>query len=61
MNLAARYITDRFLPDKAVDVIDEAAAMRKIEMESLPAEIDKVRRGVTSLEVEKTDLANACG
>jgi len=61
VNLAARYITDRFLPDKAVDVIDEAAAMRKIEMESLPAEIDKVRRGVTSLEVEKTALANESG
>jgi len=58
VNLSSRYITDRFLPDKAVDVIDEAAAMRKIEMESLPAEIDKVRRENISLEVEKAALLN---
>ena len=58
VNLSARYITDRFLPDKSVDVIDEAAAMRKIEMESLPAEIDKIRREVTSLEVERTALTS---
>ena len=58
VNLSARYITDRFLPDKAVDVIDEAAAMRKIEMESLPAEIDRLRREIISLEIEKTSLLN---
>lgn len=61
VNLSARYIADRFLPDKAVDVIDEAAAMRKIEMESLPAEIDKIRKEITSLEVEKTALLNENG
>ena len=55
-NLSARYITDRFLPDKAVDVIDEAASARKIESESLPAEIDKIRREVTKLEVERAAL-----
>lgn len=56
VNLSARYITDRFLPDKAVDVIDEAASARKIEAESLPSEIDKTRREVTSLEIEKAAL-----
>ncbi len=58
VNLSARYITDRFLPDKAVDVIDEAAAMRKIEMENLPSEIDRLRREITSLEIEKTSILN---
>jgi ATP-dependent Clp protease ATP-binding subunit ClpB len=56
VNLSARYISDRFLPDKAVDVIDEAASARKIESESLPTEIDKVRREITNLEVEKAAL-----
>ncbi|HVN26607.1 MAG TPA: AAA family ATPase [Candidatus Paceibacterota bacterium] len=53
VNLSARYITDRFLPDKAVDLIDEAAAARRLESESLPKEIDGVRREITKLEVEK--------
>jgi len=57
VNLSARYISDRFLPDKAVDLIDEAAAARRLETESLPSEIDKVRRGLTRLEVEKSALA----
>ena len=57
VNLSARYITDRFLPDKAVDLIDEAAAARRLESESLPKEIDKVRREITRLEVEKQALA----
>lgn len=56
VNLSARYISDRFLPDKAVDVIDEAGAMRKLEMESLPSEIDKIRREITNLEIEKAAL-----
>jgi len=56
VNLSARYISDRFLPDKAVDLIDEAAAARRLESESLPAEIDKVRREITKLEVEKSAL-----
>src|SRR3989344_1542582 len=61
VNLAARYITDRFLPDKAVDVIDEAAAMRKIEMESLPAEIDKIRREITRREIERSAISQESG
>ena len=57
VNLSARYISDRFLPDKAVDLIDEAAAARRLETESLPSEIDKVRRSLMRLEVEKSALA----
>ncbi len=57
VNLSARYITDRFLPDKAVDVIDEASAMRRLEFESLPRDIDQVRREVTALEIEKAALS----
>ncbi|MDP3901604.1 MAG: AAA family ATPase [bacterium] len=56
VNLSARYITDRFLPDKAIDLIDEASAARKLETESLPREIDKVRREITRLEIEKSAL-----
>lgn len=58
VNLSARYITDRFLPDKAVDLIDEAAAARRMESESLPKEIDRVRHEITRLEVEKQALLN---
>ena len=61
VNLSARYITDRFLPDKAVDLIDEAAAARRLESESLPKEIDKVRREITRLEVEKQALTKETG
>ncbi len=57
VNLSARYISNRFLPDKAVDVIDEAAAMRKLEIESLPTDITKARKEITSLEVEKAALS----
>jgi ATP-dependent Clp protease ATP-binding subunit ClpB len=53
VNLSARYITDRFLPDKAVDLIDEAAASRRLDSESLPKEIDKIRRDITRFEVER--------
>ena len=56
VNLSARYISDRFLPDKAVDLIDEAAAARRLESESLPSEIDRIRREITRLEVEKSAL-----
>jgi ATP-dependent Clp protease ATP-binding subunit ClpB len=56
VNLSARYITDRFLPDKAVDLIDEAAAARRLESESLPKEIDVIRREITRLEVEQQAL-----
>ena len=56
VNLSARYITNRFLPDKAVDLVDEAAAARRLETESLPQNIDKLRRSITRLEVEKQAL-----
>ncbi len=56
VNLSSRYITDRFLPDKAIDLIDEAAAARRLETESLPSEIDKIRREMTKLEIEKSAL-----
>lgn len=61
VNLSARYITDRFLPDKAVDLIDEAAAARRLESESLPKEINKLRREVTRLEVERQALLKENG
>lgn len=56
VNLSARYITDRFLPDKAVDLIDEAAAARRLETESLPSDIEKIRRKITGLEIERSAL-----
>jgi ATP-dependent Clp protease ATP-binding subunit ClpB len=58
VNLSSRYISDRFLPDKAVDLIDEAAAGRRLESESLPQEIDKIRREITRLEIEKSAVIN---
>jgi ATP-dependent Clp protease ATP-binding subunit ClpB len=58
VNLSARYITDRFLPDKAVDLIDEATAALRLETESLPQEIEKARREITRLEVERQALTN---
>lgn len=57
VNLSARYISDRFLPDKAVDLMDEAAAARRLETESLPGEIDKARRAIMRLEIEKSAIA----
>ncbi len=57
VNLSARYIADRFLPDKAVDVVDEAAAARRLESESLPSELDRIRRELTRLEVERQAIA----
>ena len=54
--LSSRYITDRFLPDKAIDLIDEAAAKLRIEIDSLPAEIDDLERRSTQLEIEKEAL-----
>ncbi|MBI5221051.1 MAG: AAA family ATPase [Candidatus Liptonbacteria bacterium] len=61
VNLAARYITDRYLPDKAVDVIDEAAAARRLESESLPKEIEQIRQETTRLEVERQALSKESG
>jgi len=57
VNLSARYITDRFLPDKAVDLIDEAAAARRLESDSTPAQIEKLRREITRLEIERSALS----
>src|SRR3989344_1284790 len=61
VNLSARYITDRFLPDKAVDLIDEAAAARRLETESLPRQIDQMRRQITQLEIERSALQKEQG
>ena len=54
--LSDRYITDRFLPDKAIDLVDEACAMIKTEIDSLPSELDELRRAVMRLEIEETAL-----
>ena len=54
--LSDRYITDRFLPDKAIDLVDEAASRLKMEIESTPADIDRVERRLTQLEIEKQAL-----
>ena len=54
--LSDRYITDRFLPDKAIDLIDEAASRLRIEIDSMPTEIDEVERRVVQLEIEKQAL-----
>lgn len=59
--LSARYITDRFLPDKAIDLIDEAASGIKIEAESMPAELDNMRRRLTQLEIEQAAIKKEKG
>jgi len=55
--LSHRYITDRFLPDKAIDLVDEACAMLRTEMDSMPAELDELTRRTTRLEIEEAALA----
>ncbi|MDP2734928.1 MAG: AAA family ATPase [bacterium] len=55
-NLAARYISDRFLPDKAVDLMDEAMSSLRLEMESEPAELDSLKRHIQKLEIEQEAL-----
>jgi ATP-dependent Clp protease ATP-binding subunit ClpB len=55
--LSQRYITDRFLPDKAIDLVDEAGSRLRTEIDSLPAEIDTVERRIVHLEIEKRALA----
>lgn len=52
--LSDRYLTDRFLPDKAIDLVDEATAALRIEMDSLPEELDKLERRMRQLEIERT-------
>ena len=54
--LSHRYISDRFLPDKAIDLIDEAASRLRIEIDSMPVEVDEVERKVTQLEIERQAL-----
>src|SRR5947207_5242901 len=54
--LSNRYITDRFLPDKAIDLVDEAASLRRVELDSTPAELDEVNRRVMQLEIEREAL-----
>jgi ATP-dependent Clp protease ATP-binding subunit ClpB len=56
VNLSARYITDRYLPDKAVDLIDEAASALKISLESMPPELEETNRKIMRLEIEKEAL-----
>ncbi|MSR44202.1 MAG: ATP-dependent chaperone ClpB [Phycisphaerales bacterium] len=56
VELSHRYISDRFLPDKAIDLLDEAASRLRIENDSMPAELDAIRRNITRLEIEKAAL-----
>ena len=58
VSLSGRYINDRFLPDKAIDLIDEAAATVRTEIDSMPAELDEVSRRVMQLKIEKEALSN---
>ncbi len=57
VKLSSRYITDRFLPDKAVDLVDEAAAALRMQIDSLPEELDKLKRELMKLEIEKRALS----
>lgn len=61
VNLSVRYITDRFLPDKAIDLIDEAAASARIEIDSMPYALDEVKRKITQLEIELAALKKEKG
>ena len=61
VNLSNRYISDRFLPDKAIDLMDEAASQLSIEINSVPSSIDEVQRKVTQLQVEREALKNEKG
>ena len=55
--LSDRYVTGRFLPDKAIDLVDEAASRLRIEIDSMPTEIDVVKRRIRQLEIERMALA----
>ena len=59
--LSNRYITDRFLPDKAIDLIDEAASKLRIEIDSMPAEVDDIQRKIKQLEIEKQAIKTGIG
>ena len=54
--LSHRYIADRFLPDKAIDLVDEAASKLRMEIDSMPAELDEVERRIMQLEIEREAL-----
>ena len=54
--LSNRYISDRFLPDKAIDLIDEAAAQLRLQIDSVPTEVDEVQRRILQLEIERQGL-----
>src|SRR5699024_10894754 len=54
--LSNRYISDRFLPDKAIDLVDEACAMIKTELDSMPTELDEISRKIMQLEIEEAAL-----
>ena len=56
VELSSRYITDRFLPDKAIDLVDEACAMVKTELDSMPAELDDLNHKITQLQIEQASL-----
>jgi ATP-dependent Clp protease ATP-binding subunit ClpB len=56
--LSDRYITNKFLPDKAIDLIDEAAAKVNTELHSMPAELDKINRDIVHKETERASLLN---
>lgn len=56
VTLSRRYVTDRFLPDKAIDLIDEAASLRKMEVDSMPTELDQLERNIRRMEIEKRAL-----
>lgn len=59
VTLSARYITDRFLPDKAIDLVDEAAAKLRLEVDSVPEELDQLERQIKQLEIERASLKGA--
>lgn len=61
VTLSVRYLSDRFLPDKAIDLVDEAAASAKIEIDSLPEELDVMKRKITQLEIELAALKKEKG
>jgi ATP-dependent Clp protease ATP-binding subunit ClpB len=61
VKLSRRYITERFLPDKAIDLIDEAASLRRMEIDSMPAELDLAERNIRRLEIEKRALEKEGG
>merc|ERR1711998_631527 len=58
VNLSSQYINDRYLPDKAIDLIDEAASRKRIEIDSKPDSLDEIDRRIVQLQIERKVLAN---